>query len=223
MFAVEEAPLLLAAPETAYDLPSYPTPKVHRDRHIEVDKALYSVPGELIGVRVKVRADAKLIKVFHRGQLIKVHPRVAPGRRQSDREDMPGEKTVYAMRDIEHLRHLAAGHGEAVGTYASELLGGPLAWTKMRQVYALLGLVRRYGAERVETACAKALEAETLNVGLIGRMLERATETAENGRAALVVAAPQVGPHPRHLARAPRPGPAELVEPRRVLGAGVRR
>jgi hypothetical protein len=49
----------------------------------------------------------------------------------------------------------------------------------MRQVYALLGLVKKWGATRVDAACAKALEAETVNVGLIGRMLERATEGVE--------------------------------------------
>ena len=31
----------------------------------------------------------------------------------------------------------------------------PLPWTKMRQVYALLGLVKKWGPERVETACAR--------------------------------------------------------------------
>lgn len=72
VFAVEEAPRLLPAPEGPYDLPSYPVPKVHRDRHIEVHKALYSVPGELVGQRVKVRADSKLIKIFCRGELIKI-------------------------------------------------------------------------------------------------------------------------------------------------------
>ena len=46
----------------------------------------------------------------------------------------------------------------------------------MRQVYALLGLVKKWGAERVDAACASALEHEAVNVGLIGRMLERATE-----------------------------------------------
>ena len=46
----------------------------------------------------------------------------------------------------------------------------------MRQVYALLGLVRKWGADRVNTACASALEHEAVNVGLIGRMLERGTE-----------------------------------------------
>jgi transposase len=179
VFAVEEAPLLLPAPAMPYDLPTYPTPKVHRDRHIEVDKAIYSVPGELIGVRVKVRADSKLIKVFHRGELIKVHPRVPAGKRQTDRADLPAHKTVYAMRDIDHLRRLAANEGEAIGTYADELLGGPLPWTKMRQVYRLLGLVKKWGAGRVDTACAKALDAETVNVGLIERMLERAAEGTE--------------------------------------------
>jgi len=179
VFAVEEAPLLLPAPDAAYDLPTYPTPKVHRDRHIEVDKAIYSVPGELIGVRVKVRADSKLIRVFHRGELIKVHPRVAAGKRQTDPADLPSEKTVYAMRDIEHLRRMAADDGAHIGVYADALLAGPLPWTKMRQVYALLGLVKKWGAKRVDAACAKALEAETVNVGLVGRMLERATEGAE--------------------------------------------
>ena len=48
----------------------------------------------------------------------------------------------------------------------------------MRQVYALLGLVKRWGSERVDAACARALEAEAVNVGLIGRMLERGTESA---------------------------------------------
>jgi transposase len=179
VFAVEEAPRLLPAPDGPYDLPSYPTPKVHRDRHIEVDKALYSVPGELIGARVAVRADSKLIKIFHRGELIKIHPRVAPGKRSTDPADLPAERTVYALRDIDHLRRLAANEGDHIGVYADLLLGGPLPWTKMRQVYALLGLVKKWGPARVEAACVKALEAETVNVGLIGRMLDRATEGTE--------------------------------------------
>lgn len=178
VFAAEEAPHLGAKPETAYDIPIYPKPKVHRDHHIEVAKALYSVPGSLIGSHVDVRADRNLVRVFHRGALIKVHVRQAPGGRITDPADLPAEKTAYALRDITHLRRLAADAGPAVGTYADILADHPLPWTKMRQIYALLGLVKRWGAERVNSACARALEAETVNVGLIGRMLERATETA---------------------------------------------
>ncbi len=47
----------------------------------------------------------------------------------------------------------------------------------MRQVYALMGLVKKWGPKRVNTACASALEHEAVNVGLIGRMLERASES----------------------------------------------
>jgi hypothetical protein len=46
-----------------------------------VAKALYSVPGNLIGARVEVRADRELVRVFHRGQVVKVHPRTRPGGR----------------------------------------------------------------------------------------------------------------------------------------------
>ena len=143
-----------------------------------MDKALYSIPGNLIGFRVNARADARLVKVFHRGQLIKVHPRQAPGGRHTDPADLPTGTEVYAMRDIEALKRVAAGHGPSVGACASALLDSPLPWTRMRQVYRLLGLAKKWGAQRVEAACARALEAEAVDVGLISRMLERATENA---------------------------------------------
>lgn len=176
VFTVEEQHLLLPAPVDPYDVPVYATAKVHRDHHIEVARSLYSVPGSLIGQRVEVRADRTLVRIFHRGQLVKMHPRQQPGRRSTDPEDLPSHKTVYAMRDLDRLRRMAAEHGDAVGAYANALLDIPLPWTKMRQVYALLGLVKKWGAERVDAACASALEHEAVNVGLIGRMLERGTE-----------------------------------------------
>jgi hypothetical protein len=72
---------------------------------------------------------------------------------------------------------MAAGHGPAIGAFAAALLEHPLPWTKMRQVYALLGLVKKWGDQRVDAACASALDHEAVNVGLIGRMLERGTAT----------------------------------------------
>jgi len=176
VFRVEEAPALGPPPATPYDVPIYATAKVHRDHHIEVAKALYSVPGNLIGTRVEVRADRALVRVYARNQLVKVHPRQAPGARITDAEDLPSERTAYAMRDLDALARLAAGHGSAVGDFVVALLDHPLPWTKMRQVYALMGLVKKWGPKRVNTACASALEHEAVNVGLIGRMLERASE-----------------------------------------------
>lgn len=123
-----------------------------------------------------MRADRQLVRVSHRGAVVKVHPGQNPGGRSTDPVDLPEHRSAYAMRDLDHLQRLAAGHGPSIGAYATAVLDHPLPWTKMRQVYALLGLVKRWGPERVEAACARALEAEAVNVGLIGRMIERATE-----------------------------------------------
>ena len=73
---------------------------------------------------------------------------------------------------------MAAGYGAGVGAYAEQLLNSPLPWTRMRQVYRLLGLVRRYGAERVEQACQRALDLDVIDVTRINRMLERALEAS---------------------------------------------
>jgi transposase len=201
-FTAVEQPLLGPAPTAVYDVPIYATAKVHRDHHVEVARSLYSVPGALIGARVEVRADRSLVRIFHRGQLVKVHPRQAPGRRSTDPDDLPAHKTVYAMRDLDKLQRMAASHGPAIGAYASALLDIPLPWTKMRQVYALLGLVNKWGAERVDTACASALAHETVNVGLIGRMLERGNHTMAPAQPPLpgVVVAGRFARDPGHFA-----------------------
>lgn len=49
----------------------------------------------------------------------------------------------------------------------------------MRQVYRLVGLAEKWGSARVDQACARALDAEAVDVNLIARMLERAREDVE--------------------------------------------
>lgn len=188
-FALLEAPELLPAPEGRYDTPTWTTAKVHRDHHIQVGKALYSVPGDLIGQQVTVRVDSALVKILFRGQVVKIHPRQGPGGRATDPTDLPSELTAYALRDLDKLTAKASRHGPAIGTYAAALLDAPLPWTKMRTVYRLLSLVEKFGADRIEAACVRALECETVDVGLIARMVQRAVENDPPPAAAKVVAA----------------------------------
>jgi transposase len=175
VFAASEAGVLLPQPEP-YDVPLFAHAKVHRDFHVEVARSLYSAPKEYLGRRLDVRADSALVKLFHRGQLVKVHPRQEPGRRSTDPADLPAEKTTYAMRDVESLLKAAQRAGENTGIYAQRLLDTDLPWTRMRQVYRLLGLVRRYGPGPVDTACGRALEVDVVSVTKIASMLEKATE-----------------------------------------------
>jgi transposase len=224
VFVEQELRRLLPAPLFPYDLPIYANPKVHRDHYIEVARALYSMPGDLIGQRVEARADRALVRVYSRRALVKTHPRQPPGGRSTDPADFPAEKTIYAMRDLDRLQAMAAAHGPAIGAYAKVILDEPLPWRKMRQVYALLGLVKKWGADRVEAACAKAADAEAFNVGLIGRMLERATEGND------IEAPPRQLSLPGRFARPPdqfaisrpkRPHSVTTPGPDRALGANV--
>jgi transposase len=173
VFTAEEHPKLKPLPDTAFDIPTWTHPKVAPDRHVQIAKALYSVPGELVGARLTARLDANTVKLYHRGELIKVHPAVAAGRRHTDPADLPAELTAYAMRDLNALRRKAESHGDHIGAYAAAVLEHPLPWTRMRQVYRLLGLVRRHGGDAVDDACRRALDAEVVDVGVIDRMLSR--------------------------------------------------
>lgn len=62
---------------------------MNRDHHVEVAEALYSLPGALVGAHVDVRADSQLVRIRHRGQVVKVHPRMPAGRRATDPDDLP--------------------------------------------------------------------------------------------------------------------------------------
>jgi len=188
-FTLEEAGVLLPAPLARYDTPTWTTAKVHRDHHIQVAKALYSIPGALIGETVTVRVDRRLVKVLHRGQVVKIHARLHAGGRSTDPDDLPSEVTAYAMRDLDKLVAMASRHGDTIGVYAQAMLDVPLPWTKMRAVYRLLGLVKKFGGDRVDQACRRALEHEVVDVGLIGRILERATEADPDEPGRNVIAA----------------------------------
>ncbi|MGZ6789288.1 MAG: IS21 family transposase [Mycobacteriaceae bacterium] len=211
VFAEQEAALLLNAPAQPYAVPIYAEVKVHRDYHVQVAKALYSIPQHLRGQTIAVRADGELVKMYYRGQLVKTHPRQPPGARSTDPVDLPADKTGYAMRDLARLIATATGHGANIGIYAERLLDHDLPWTRMRQVYRLLGLVKRYGATPVDTACGRALDLDVVSVTKIVAMLEKASENtpAPPPRAASGLA-------PARFARDPheyRPNPPKPAKP----------
>src|SRR4051795_8744727 len=115
MFAELEVGALLPVPQ-AYDVPVFTRVKVHRDYHVEVARALYSVPEHLIGTHLDARADRELVRFYATGpggggKLVKTHPRQPPGGRSTDPADLPAEKAGYALRDLSRLVAACAGHG----------------------------------------------------------------------------------------------------------------
>lgn len=174
-FDADERAHLLPAPTTAYDVAIWTEPRVGADQHAQVARALYSLGFEWRGQQVRARADSSTVRFYDpvSRALIKTHPRIAPGRRSTDLADFPEEKAIYAARDAQALVARARSHGSAIGELAARLLAAsPLPWTRMRQLYMLLGLVKRYGAHRVQATCAEALAADMFDVFRVDRMLK---------------------------------------------------
>ena len=85
----------------------------------------------------------------------------------------------------------------------------------MRQVYRLLGLVKRYGPGPVETACARALHLDVVSVTKIAAMLEQAIENSPvpPPRAASGLAAARFARDPRdYRPRSPRPDWLHVID-----------
>ena len=81
---------------------------VHRDGHVEVDKAYYSVPPEYLGRQVWVQWDNHLVRVLNqRQQSIAVHAKRQPGCFSTHNKHIPLEKTSPIEHGAE--RQLQAG------------------------------------------------------------------------------------------------------------------
>jgi transposase len=171
-FETVEAPALLLMPIEPYDVPHWRDPKVARDHYAQVLGALYSLPTKYIGQTLRARADSRTVRFYHHRVLIKTHPRKPKGGRSTDTSDFPDHVGHIARRDLDWIAAQARKHGPSVGAMAQELLDCPLPWTRIRRVYALSGLAKKYGSERVEQACAIALAAGMHDIKRLTRMLE---------------------------------------------------
>jgi hypothetical protein len=172
-FEEEELPVLLPAPEEPYDVPVWTTAKVGRDHCVTVQHALYSVPQDHRGKMLRVRVDRATVKLYLGAVFVKAHPRVAAGTVHIDPADLPMGTAELATRDGAALQRKAEALGSSVGEYARRLLDDPRPWTRMRSVYRLLGLGKRYGGLLLDEACEQALALDVVDVVRIDRMLER--------------------------------------------------
>jgi transposase len=174
MFEQVERAAMLPAPTERFDIPAWVEAKVHPDHHIQVARALYSVPTSYLHKLVRVRFDSKVVRIYCGTELVKMHPRQLPGGRSTDPTDYPAGKSIYALRSVDALLDRARQRGHHIGRFADKLLGGPLPWTQMRAAYALLSLCDKYGDGRVEAVCQSALSFDVVDVRRVGRMLKLA-------------------------------------------------
>jgi transposase len=83
VFEDEERSHLLPYDGIPYDVPRWQAVTVHADHHVSVQYALYSAPATTCspGTKLEARCDRALVKLYHRGELVKVHARQPKGGR----------------------------------------------------------------------------------------------------------------------------------------------
>jgi hypothetical protein len=191
VFQEEEQAKLLPWNGEPYDVPDWRNVTVHPDRHIAYRYALYSAPDSTCppGTKLEVRGDTKLVRLYHRGALVKVHTRQPRGGRATDPDDYPKDLTAYTLRSPNYMRRQLAELGDDVGIFTERLFSGPTPWSKLRQAQKMLRLGERYTPARLNAACHRALAVDLIDVRRLERILVEALEE-EATPATTAVAAP---------------------------------
>jgi transposase len=156
VFTEIERPALLPLPSERFPFFHEGQRMVHRDGHVEVDKAYYSVPPEHVGRRVWVRWDSRLVRVFNLGmQQIAVHVKQEPGRFSTQGQHIVSEK----INSIERGAAWLLGRVRQVGPHSSawaEAMIAARGVEGVRVLQGLLSLAQRYSAAQIERACEVA-------------------------------------------------------------------
>ena len=157
VFEEIEKPALLQLPAGRF--PSFEEAKrsVHRDGHIEVKKAYYSVPPEYTGREVWARWDGHIVRVFNcQMEQIAIHAQAEPGRFQTMSEHIHSKKissvergAIWLLRRVELIGPSAEAWAKAMLT-ARGIQG-------VRVLVGLKSLVHQYPAEVIDQACQTAL------------------------------------------------------------------
>jgi len=161
LFEELDQPALKPLPETRYEFAIWKKARVNIDYHIEFEKHYYSVPYTLIHKEVYVRATQSMIEVFHNNRRVASHQRVKfPGRHTTVSEHMPPAHQKYLEWSPERLTRWTQTIGPHTARLVQVLLDSrPHPQQAYRSCLGLLRLGDRYGQERLEAACRRALPA----------------------------------------------------------------
>jgi transposase len=129
---------------------------VHRDGHVEVDKAYYSAPPEYVGAEVWVRWDGRLVRLFNqRFEALAVHAQRSPGQFSTHGQHIVTEKINAVERGAAYLLGQVRRLGTGCAQWAEAMLQ-VRGVAGVRVLQGLLHLARKNPRETLVKACAIA-------------------------------------------------------------------
>jgi transposase len=168
---------LKALPMRKYEHKEFLSLKVQFNYHIEVsvDQHYYSVPWQYCGKRVSVEYTGSSVEIFHKGLRIASHQRDRRAHGYSTcREHMPPQHQFVSDWSPERM----ISWGEKAGSSVKEMIEGILRRREFpEQAYkvclGILSLSKKYGNERLNNACKRAIEYRYYSYKAVKNILEK--------------------------------------------------
>jgi transposase len=175
LFEELERPVMRPLPATRYDVAAWKLGvKVNIDYHVDVDGHYYSVPYQLVGQRVDVRLAEGTVEAFHSHRRVASHLRSwQRGRHTTDPAHMPESHRRHGEWSPGRIVDWAKRTGPATAEVAEAIMASrPHPEQGYRSCLGIIRLADRYGAERVEAACRRALVVRALSYRSIDSILK---------------------------------------------------
>jgi transposase len=158
-FEAIDRPAMKPLPPTPYEYAEWKPASVNIDYHVEVARHYYSVPHHLARRRLEVRLTATSVECFLSGKRVAAHPRsFKRGGYTTRPEHLPEAHRKHLEWTPGRLLQwgLSIGPGTR-DVVAWQLDHKPHPEQGYRACLGLLNLAKRYGNERLEAACRRAL------------------------------------------------------------------
>jgi transposase len=159
LFERLDRPALRPLPVERYVYGTWKAARVNIDYHIDVARHYYSVPYALAHELVEARVSATTVEIFHKGKRVASHPRRdEPGRHTTNPEHMPKSHQKHLEWTPSRLLRWASAIGPNVEALVNAILDERRHPEQgYRSCLGILRLQKRYGDERLDAACQRAL------------------------------------------------------------------
>ncbi len=159
MFEAIERAALRPLPATRFEYAEWQRARVNIDYHVQVDGHLYSVPYRLVHEEVEARTSGDVVEILHGRTRVASHRRSpVKGGFTTQAEHMPSAHRAHAEWTPSRILTWAEKVGGATRTLCEAILADrPHPEQGFRSCLGILRLGKRYGDERLEAACDRAL------------------------------------------------------------------
>ncbi len=173
-FEALDRPALKPLPTQPFEYAEWLKVRVGPDYHVEVDEHFYSVPYQLVRQELEARVMAQTIECLHRGKRVACHVRsFVRGGSTTLPEHRPREHRHYAEWTPQKLVEWSRETGPATAEVVAEILiSRPHPHQGFYSCLGLHKLARRYGPDRLEAACRRALAIRGLSYKSLRSILE---------------------------------------------------